>query len=236
MVDDVLIDEGDQEPRTRADWVDQKLRAAILAGDLQPGQRLHAAELGKQWSVSPTPLREAFQRLAVEGLLELVPQRGARVAGISLADAYEVHELRAILEPVALRSSMEHADDEWLAQLDAAHEELTRELRRSKPNRGAVEAAHRIYHQTLLGRCSSRWMLRILDLLNTHVIRYWTLSAAPRRDTEAVIAEHTRLHELVRAGKVDVAAAELAAHLQHALHSVLERMAESALDGDAGDD
>jgi DNA-binding GntR family transcriptional regulator len=234
MVDELLTDEAGEEPRTRADWVDQKLRAAILAGDLKPGQRLQAAELGKQWSVSPTPLREAFQRLAVEGLLELVPQRGARVAGISLADAYEVHELRAILEPVALRSSMENADDEWLADLDAAHEVLTAELRRVRPNRGAVEAAHRIYHQTLLARCRSRWMLRILDLLNTHVIRYWTLSAAPRRDTESVIAEHDRLHELVRAGKADVAGAELAAHLQNALHSVLERMTESAADEDGG--
>lgn len=219
--------EPDDGPRTRADWVDQKLREAILSGELRPGQRLQAAALGKQWSVSPTPLREAFQRLAVEGLLELVPQRGARVARVSLDEAREVHELRAILEPVALRSSMDHADEEWLFELDRVHHELTRELRRKRPDRGAVEAAHREYHQALLARCSSRWMLRILELLNSHVIRYWTLSAAPRRDTEAVIAEHDRIHALVRAGKTDVAAAELAAHLQHALHSVVERMAAS---------
>ena len=214
------------QPKTRADWVDHKLREAILSGEFQPGQRLQTAELGKRWSVSPTPLREAFQRLAAEGLLELVPQRGARVAGVTLTDAYEVHELRSILEPVALRSSMEHGDDVWRAELTAAREALDRELKRSKPDRGAVEAAHRAYHQALLSRCSSHWMLRILDLLNSQVIRYWTLGTAPRRDTDAVIAEHERLHEVVMSGKVEVATAELAAHLQHALHSVLERIDE----------
>ena len=71
--------------------------------------------------------------------------------------------------------------------------------------------------------------MRVLDLLNSHIIRYWTLSAAPRRDTEAVIAEHDRLFELVRAGKTEVAAAELAAHLQNALHSVSERMLDAEM-------
>ncbi|NQV08148.1 GntR family transcriptional regulator [bacterium] len=232
MSDEPIIDDVD-EPRTRADWVDQKLREAILSGELVPGQRLQTAALGKMWSVSQTPLREAFQRLAVEGLLDLVPQRGARVAGVSLADAYEVHELRSLLEPVALRMSMGNGDDEWIADLDRAHAYLTTELRREEPDRGAVEAAHREYHQTLLERCPSGWMLRILDLLNSHIIRYWTLSAAPRRDVEAVIAEHDRIHEYVRTGKVEVATAELGAHLQNALHSVLERMTESALQSDA---
>jgi GntR family carbon starvation induced transcriptional regulator len=229
MTDDVR-DEETAAPRTRADWVDQKLREAILSGEFSPGQRLHTSALGEMWSVSSTPLREAFQRLAVEGLLDLVPQRGARVAGVTLADAFEVHELRSILEPVALRMSMAEADDAWIEELDAAHAALTRELRRASPDRGAVEAAHREYHQALLSRCPSGWMLRILDLLNSHVIRYWTLSAAPRRDTDAVIAEHDRIHEYVRARKVEVASAELAAHLQNALHSVLERMTDSALE------
>ena len=80
------------EPLTRADWVDRELRAAILAGDLQPGQKLQPGVLGKRWSVSPTPLREAFQRLAAEGLLEITPQRGTRVTPVSLEEAYGVHE------------------------------------------------------------------------------------------------------------------------------------------------
>lgn len=218
------------EPKTRADWVDRKLREAILSGELRPGEKLHTIALGKRWSVSPTPVREAFQRLAAEGLLEITPQRGARVAPVSLQDAYEVHELRVALEPLALRSAMKNLNDAWRDDLEAAYLLLARELERGAPDRGAIEEAHRSYHLALLSGCSSTWMNRLIDLLNSHIIRYWTLTAAPRRDTEHVLEEHRRLHSLVVTGKTEVAVAELTAHLQHALHSVAERMAEDESD------
>ena len=69
-------------------------------------------------------------------------------------------------------------------------------------------------------------MLRIIDLLNSHIIRYWTLSAAPRRDTDQVLEEHDRLHGFVLAGKTEVAAAELTVHLLRAMYSVSERMSQ----------
>jgi DNA-binding GntR family transcriptional regulator len=217
-------------PKTRADWVDQELRAAILSGELRPGEKLQTRALGRRWSVSPTPVREAIQRLAAEGLLEITPQRGARVAPISLTEAHEVHELRVALEPLALRSAMQTGNDTWRADLDAAYATLSEELRRGAPDRGAIEEAHRNYHLTLLSACSSAWMIRLIDLLNSHIIRYWTLTAAPRRDTGQVLDEHRRLHDLVTAGKTEVAVAELTAHLQHALHSVTERMREDSVD------
>jgi GntR family carbon starvation induced transcriptional regulator len=193
---------------------------------LQPGV------LGKRWSVRPTPLREDFQRLAAEGLLEITPQRGARVTPVSLEEAYGIHELRLALEPLALRSSMQHGDDRWRTELPRAYDALAVELVREPPDRGAVEETHRTYHLTLVAGHPSTWMLRIIDLLNSRIIRYWTLSAAPRRDTDLVLEEHRRLHEVVMAGKVEVAVAELTAHLQAALHSVSERMIEAASPGD----
>ncbi len=211
-------------PHTRAQFVDRMLRQAIVTGDLGPGERLHVTSLGERWSVSPTPLREAFQRLAVEGLLELTPQRGARVSRVTVEDAHEVHEIRMALEPLALRSSMEAADGEWHSHVQTSFDRLARELRRSDPNRGDVEDAHRGFHLALLANCTSAWLSRIIDLLMTHVIRYWTLSRAPRRNVEDVIAEHDRLLGLCSAGRIDAAVAELTVHLQNALDNVAERI------------
>ena len=62
-------------PPTRGEWVVERLRAAIVVGELPPGSRLRTAELAARFGVSPTPLREALQRLAAEGLVELLPHR-----------------------------------------------------------------------------------------------------------------------------------------------------------------
>ncbi len=204
-------------PVTRAEFVDRMLREAIITGDLGPGERLRVSTLGERWSVSPTPLREAFQRLAVEGLLELTPQHGARVAPVSIEEALEVHELRSVLEPLALRTSIEEADDEWRAAVEETFSRLAVELARTDPDRGAVENAHRVFHLALLSNCTSTWLSRIIDLLMTHVIRYWTLSSAPRRNIEEVIKEHRRLKDLCLSGDIDGAVDELTTHLEHAL-------------------
>jgi len=221
--DDPSSDPG--RPITRAEFVDRVLREAIINGDLGPGERLRVSSLGERWSVSPTPLREAFQRLAVEGLLELTPQHGARVAPVSIEEALEVHELRSILEPVALRSSIEEGNDEWLAAVEETFSRLEVELARSDPDRGAVENAHRVFHLALLANSRSGWLSRIIDMLMTHVIRYWTLSAAPRRNIEDVIEEHRRLKDLCLGGDIEGAVGELSVHLQHALAGASRHLA-----------
>ena len=81
-------------PETRSDWALRRLRSAILTGEFPPGTRLRAEELAERWQVSPTPLREAFQRLGGARLVEVSPQRGVRVAEFTLEDAADLYALR----------------------------------------------------------------------------------------------------------------------------------------------
>src|SRR5258708_23812886 len=113
-------------PGTRADGVDRRLRAAILSGELRPGERLVAGPLAQRFTVSATPLREAIQRLATSGLIEIEPQRGARVAAASPRDAEEIYELRTLLDPLALRDSLAHSDDVHRAQIASAFSRMLR--------------------------------------------------------------------------------------------------------------
>jgi DNA-binding GntR family transcriptional regulator len=208
-------------PGTRADWVDRRLRAAILSGELPPGEKLVAGPLAQRFAVSATPLREAIQRLATRGLVEIAPQRGARVAAASPRDAEEIYELRTLLDPLALRDSLAHSDAAHKKEIAAA---FARMLRAGSGATDLVEAfdRHAEFHATLLGRCRSRWLLRLTALLADHSQRYAFLAVNGGASGVAgghhdALAEHRALRDAAIAGRVDQAVALLADHLQRTL-------------------
>ena len=210
-------------PGTRADWVDRRLRAAILSGELPAGQKLVAGPLAQRFAVSATPLREAIQRLAASGLVEIEPQRGARVAAASARDAEEIYELRTLLDPLALRDSLAHGD---AAHRAAIAEAFTALSRAGTEDVDLVEAfdRHAAFHATLLGRCRSRWLLRLTALLADHSQRYAFLAigAGAAGGHHDALAEHRALRDAAVAGRVEQAVALLADHLQRTLNGIRE--------------
>lgn len=207
-------------PQTRADWVDDRLREAILRGELAPGEKLTAATLAARWAVSPTPLREAFQRLAAEGLVELRPQRGARVASASLRDAEEVYELRLILEPRALRDSLEHSDDLHRADIERALDRYGEAMARAADDLVGALDAHRHFHATLLARCTNGRLLELALGLADHSQRFQLLAVGAPAGHHDVISEHRTLCEDACSGRIDDAVQHLREHLGLTLDGV----------------
>jgi DNA-binding GntR family transcriptional regulator len=103
--------------RPAAEQAAQALRDEILSGAIASGARLGEAELAGRLRVSRTPIREALTRLAAEGLVELQPNRGARVATWSTAELREIFELRLRLEPYAVRQAVPKLAPEQLDEL-----------------------------------------------------------------------------------------------------------------------
>ena len=199
-------------PATRSEWVEERLRAAILRGELEPGQRLHANDLADRWDVSATPLREALQRLASDGLVEMLPQRGARVTDMSVDDAAQIYELRILLEPLCLRRSLEASDDEHRQEIEAAFEAF-----RSAKTLEAVIEAHTRFHETLLKRCPSTWLLRFTTQLADASRLYQVASAGGRPARRHPKAEHKALCDAAVRGEVDRCVALQEEHLRGTL-------------------
>lgn len=204
---------ADPGPTTRYDWLDARLQAEIALGNLLPGHRVKVNDLAAEWKVSPTPLREAVQRLAARGVLVMSPQRGARVADVSIEEARELYALRAQLEPQALRSSLENSDPAYVAEVEEAYETFVA-LRTRPPSNPptAFEAysLHRAFHDATMARCASAWLLHLVGVLMDQTLRYMRYAfdqAAPRLD------EHSHLFELIVAGDIDAAVASHSSHL-----------------------
>lgn len=209
-----------EAPPTLAEWVDARLRAAILSGELVAGEKLRSEHLAAEWGVSPTPLREAFQRLAGEGMVIIEPQRGARVAAIDPTEAAEFYELRLVLDPKALRSSMaarvkgEEADT-YRAAVKTAYQRLTAR-HRSVPD---YLDAHRAFHLSLLSGCTNRQLYRTVVQLHDHTQRFQVTGAGAQRRGDPAV-EHAELYEAVMAGDARRAATILTGHLQATLDAV----------------
>jgi DNA-binding GntR family transcriptional regulator len=206
-------------PPTRAEWVDSLLRRAIVSGELAPGQKLLAEHLAEQWGVSPTPLRETFQRLAGEGLVVIEPQRGARVAPVDSVMAAEIYEMRLLLDPVALEQSVRAArgDHSFVRAVDDAHRALVR-LHRSI---AAYHDAHRTFHLALVSRCPNQRMLAQVAQLLEHSQRFQVIGLnRPHVRTGDPAAEHEEMRRAACAGDGRGAAAVLRAHLAATLHAV----------------
>lgn len=213
-------------PATRADWAVERLRSAILAGAFMPGTKLRTGELADALKVSPTPLREALQRLAAEGLVELSPQRGARVAPIDVAAGLDVYRVRLILEPPALASALRATPQpDWDRRIKRTLIALNAATLATPFDGARFGPLHLGFHQLLLEPCGSPWLLRITRQLATHSGRFQVLSFGLRGGPEQVVAEHNQLAELAAARAADEAEAALREHIEATVRHVLEREA-----------
>jgi DNA-binding GntR family transcriptional regulator len=103
------------------DEVVARLRDLIVRGELRPNDRLGERELCERFEISRTPLREALKVLAAEGLVELLPHRGARVASLTPADVQHMFEVMASLEALSGELAASRITDEQLAEIDDHH-------------------------------------------------------------------------------------------------------------------
>lgn len=113
------------------DVVFENLREAIVEGRLKPGQRLMEVQLAEQLGVSRTPVREAIRKLELEGLVVMLPRKGAYVANMSLKDLKDVLEIRASLEGLAASLAAERISDEDIKKLEFIIEEFNDSINES---------------------------------------------------------------------------------------------------------
>jgi DNA-binding GntR family transcriptional regulator len=106
------------------DEVAKRIRALILSGELEPKARVNEIELSGRFGISRTPLREAIKILATEGLLDLLPNRGARVASISAAEIEEMVEVVAGLEATAGELACRHITEDEIEAIAEKHDAM----------------------------------------------------------------------------------------------------------------
>jgi DNA-binding GntR family transcriptional regulator len=204
------------------------LRQAILDFRYKPGQRLIERELIEQIGVSRTTIREVLRELEAEGLVTTIPQKGAIVVVPSPEEAAELYEVRSALEQLAVRSFVERASDEQVAELRAAAEEFgnrvggqdTRDLLRAKDD----------FYEVLLEGAGNNEVRSILNSLQARVRMLRAASMSNKGRGVKVTKELDDLVKAIEKRDPDGAAAACARHLGRAEASGLKGISTFSLD------
>lgn len=174
---------------TLASSVYDMMRQDILKGDLPPGEKLRVEYLRDRYGVGASPIREALNRLSVDGVVMRVDQKGFRVATVSVAELDELIKTRCWLEETAIRESIAAGDDAWEERLVLAFHRLSKAPRSAERITYAInpdwEVLHRAFHLALIGACGSRWLISYCEQLNDLADRYRQLAVRvtyPRRN------------------------------------------------------
>lgn len=147
----------DDQKNTIASQLVDRLRKAIVSGELQPATKINLEHVRHSLDVSLSPLREALARLIADGPVEFQDNRGYWVAPVSLDNLEEVTRLRVEFETYALRQVMQNSDLSWESDLMRALHRLNRSEHVAGRPETLVhwEAAHREFHLTLIADCNS---------------------------------------------------------------------------------
>lgn len=157
---DALARLGRIESNSVAMLAYDQIRALILSGEMAPGARLSQLDLAERLGISRTPVREALRRLAGEGLIDALPQRGFRVTDLGLEAVMRRLEVRLLLEPGIARLAAERAEPQDLAALRDA---IAREAQAT--NAEAIHDASRLFHVNLARATHNEDIVSTLDAL-----------------------------------------------------------------------
>jgi len=200
-----------QRPPSFAEEVADRIRQAIVDGDLGLGEAISERQLADRLGVSKTPVREALAQLRMEGLVRVYPQRGATVFTLSAREIRDICELRQALESAALRYALERNP----AQLADGLAHLVDEMRlaRAEADHRRYLSADTAYHEVFFQCCDNLYLQDTYSLHVGKIAALRTHLARKPHHTERSFEEHCRMLDLVRTREIAACMSVLDGHI-----------------------
>ncbi|MGH7715043.1 MAG: GntR family transcriptional regulator, partial [Vulcanimicrobiaceae bacterium] len=201
---------------TKSAYAASVIRRALSDGVYGAGERLTTARLAKELGLSMTPVREALIELANEGLVEISPHRGARVAELGLVDLSDVYLARAILEPAATRLAARRLDTNTIADIRKIHQDFLAAV--DQGDADTLLALNESFHFAIYDLAMSPLLRRLIRVV-------W--SASPN-DTfrlipgraEQSLKDHTAIMRALTSGNAERAEKAMQNHINASLHLI----------------
>lgn len=193
------------------------IRDDILSGKYKDGDELREVAIGNELGVSRTPVREAFRQLELEGLIEIIPNKGAYVTGITVKDVHDIYAMRSMLEGLAARWACEHITKEQIEEME--ENIYLAKFHASKGNHEQMAELDTQFHDILYRACNSKMLEHQLRDFHQYVIRIRRMTLSSRRGAESNL-EHEQLLEAIKANNPELAESVACQHMINAYNNM----------------
>ena len=178
------------------DVVFNTLRQAILTGELKPGERLMEIHLAERLGVSRTPIREAIRKLELEGLVTMIPRRGAEVAQITEKSMNDVLEVRRAVDALCVELACERITQEELEALKAACDVFAQKVM-AKENVKQIAQADVALHDIIVQATGNQRLIQLVNTLSEQMYRYRFEYLKDFSQHEKLVEEHRIIYEAI---------------------------------------
>ena len=215
------------------DVVFNTLRQAILKGELKPGERLMEVALADRLGVSRTPIREAMRKLELEGLVVMVPRRGAQVASITEKDLNDVLEVRIALENMAIEKACERMTEEDMESLFLASRSFERVM--SEGDLVQMAEADEAFHEMIYKAAGNERLNQVLSNLREQMYRYRMEYLKGKETRNQLLSEHQELTRALRERNVRKAQEISFTHLDNQRKAIIQSIRNQQKEGKRGE-
>ena len=210
--------------RTLHDELVDRLRHLIIEGDLKPGEKLSEKELSELFGVSRTPLREALKVLGKEGLVNLIPNRGATVSKLTLADLEEAFPIMGALESVSGELACANITDQEIELLDKLHQDMVGKYK--EEDLSAYFKLNEAIHQLILEAARNPTLTEMQRSLSGRIRRARYMANMSAARWAKAVAEHEAILMAVKERNGEKLGKILKLHLANKLESVRAELVE----------
>ena len=200
------------------DVVFNTLRKAILRGELKPGERLMEIQLANKLGVSRTPIREAIRKLELEGLVLMIPRKGAEVAQITEKNMQDVLEVRKALEELSVQLACERITPEQVEEMKMAAEDFRKVLKSGDVTK--IAEADVKFHDIIFAATNNQRLITLLNNLREQMYRFRVEYLKQKECYPQLLEEHDKLIALISGGEAEEACELMGCHIDNQASTV----------------
>jgi len=200
------------------------LRESIISGNINPGEKVNEYQAAKLLNISRPPIREAFRLLAAEGLITLVPRKGAFVSKMSSREVKEIYEMKSMMESFAVRLAIPIINEKEVSELDSILRLMEEKIKEN--NFKQIQRLNIEFHRRMIRMSKNQKLVHFYESIILPIRRYQRIGLSAPASWETSLQEHRNIVEAIRSKNIELAEKLTREHRMRATARVTSRLKE----------